>query len=81
MLGPVEWRRCGAMWRMRARSGHVSAKALKDALEDFYVRTPDERAKIRNHGAWLTDRYERIAIARKTGHSPRVVNSDQNQAA
>ena len=59
LLGSKEWNKCGAMWRMRARSGEASAKALRNATEDFFILTPDERNKIRSPGAWITDRYMR----------------------
>src|SRR5262249_54036492 len=59
LLGPKEWKQCGAMWRMRARSGVEHAKALRNAIEDFFNLTPAERSKIRNRAAWITDRYER----------------------
>jgi hypothetical protein len=59
LLGPKEWKMCGAMWRMRARSGEAGAKALRNATEDFFILTPAERNKIKNRGAWITDRYER----------------------
>jgi hypothetical protein len=59
LLGPREWKKCGAMWRMRARSGEASAKALKNATEDFFTLTPDERNRIKNRGAWITERYMR----------------------
>jgi hypothetical protein len=59
LLGEKEWKKCGVMWRMRARSGEASAKALRNATEDFFILTPDERHKIKNRGAWITDRYMR----------------------
>jgi hypothetical protein len=40
---------------MRARSG--DAKALRNATEDFFILTPDERNRIKNPGAWITDGY------------------------
>lgn len=49
----------GGMWRLRIRSGKDHRKALRNALEDFNVKTPDQRAKVHNRGAWLTDRFER----------------------
>src|SRR5262249_22048122 len=58
-LGPREWKQCGGMWRMRARSGVEHAKALRNATEDCFTLTPAERSKIRNRAAWITDRYER----------------------
>src|SRR5580765_8360693 len=49
----------GAIWRMRVRSGKKERKALRNAIEDFSARTPDQQAQIHNRAAWLTDRYER----------------------
>jgi hypothetical protein len=59
LLGPKEWKQCGAMWLNRARSGEESAIALRNATEDFFILTPDQRAEIDNLGAWITDRYMR----------------------
>jgi len=59
LLGPKEWKQCGAMWRMRARGGVEGAKALRNATEDFFILTPEQRSKIRNRASWITDRYER----------------------
>jgi hypothetical protein len=61
LLGPKEWKQCGAMWRMRARGSPEDALALRNAIEDFFVKTPEQRNEINNRGAWLTDRYERNA--------------------
>jgi helix-turn-helix protein len=58
-LLPTEWKQCGPMWHMRARSGEEHAKALRNAVEDFCAMTPDQRSGIRNRAAWMTDRYER----------------------
>jgi len=59
MLGEREMEKNGGMWRMRMRGGKDYCKALRNALEDFQVKTPDQQAKIQNRGAWLTDKYER----------------------
>lgn len=59
ILGPKEWKENGGMWQSRARSSEASAKALRNATEDFFILTPDERSKIRNRAAWTTDRYMR----------------------
>jgi hypothetical protein len=58
MLGPSEWKRNGAMWRMRAKSGSSHKRALTNSLEDYFVRPPAEQKKIKNRGAWLTTRFE-----------------------
>jgi hypothetical protein len=59
MLGDREMESNGGMWRMRMRSGKDYRKALRNALEDFQVKTPDQQGKIHNRGAWLTDRFQR----------------------
>lgn len=60
LLGPTEWKARGAMWRNRANcGGEVSAKALRNATEDFFILTPDQRSEIRNRDAWITDKYTR----------------------
>jgi len=59
MLRSHEWKNHGTMWRMRAKSGNEHKRALKNALDDYFARTPIERQKIKNRGAWLTDKYER----------------------
>jgi hypothetical protein len=58
MLGPSEWKKNGAMWRMRAKSGSSHKRALTNSLEDYFVRPPTEQKKIKNRGAWLTTRFE-----------------------
>jgi len=59
MLGKTEMKKNGGMWRLRMRCGKDDCKALRNALEDFQVKTPDQKAKIHNRAAWLTDKYER----------------------
>ena len=36
-----------------------SRRAIAYGIEDWKVRTPDQRRKIRNKGAWLIDRFKR----------------------
>ncbi len=59
MLGKTEMKKNGGMWRLRMRCGKDYCKALRNALEDFQVKTPGQQAKIHNRAAWLTDKYER----------------------
>src|SRR5580765_4804640 len=59
ILNTGEMESNGAIWRMRIRSGKKERKALRNAIEDFTARTPDQQAQIHNRAAWLTDRYER----------------------
>jgi hypothetical protein len=62
MLGEREMKSNGGMWRMRVRSGNDHRKALRNALEDFQVKTPDQKAKIHDRAAWLTDRFQRCLL-------------------
>jgi hypothetical protein len=78
LLGPKEWKQNGGIWRMRARSGEEHAKALRNAIEDFFTLTPAERSKIRNRAAWITDRYERGL--EKTGKCRAVTRQAQTQS-
>jgi Helix-turn-helix domain len=59
ILGPWEWKKNEGLWQDRAHSGEASAKALRNATEDFFILSPYERAQIRNRAAWITDRYVR----------------------
>ncbi len=54
MLGEVEWGKNSRMWTKRAKTDPI---ALGNALEDFAVRLPQERAKITHTGKWLTSRF------------------------
>jgi hypothetical protein len=56
MLGEQEWKKNFLMW---AKRGREHKRALSNALEDFFVRTPEQRNEIKSPAAWLTDRYER----------------------
>jgi hypothetical protein len=56
----------GGMWRTRMRSSEVSLRAIRNAIEDYKVRTPEQRAAIKNRGAWATDRYERNLVEIET---------------
>jgi Helix-turn-helix domain len=68
MLGDREMKSNGGMWRMRMRGGKDYRKALRNALEDFQVKTPDQQGKIHNRGAWLTDRFERCLAEIETAN-------------
>ena len=72
MLGPAEWKSNGAMWRMRDRSSVEDHRALADALEDYAAKTPEQKAKIRNLGAWLTQRYEALATQYKKAFQEKI---------
>ena len=77
VLGEVEMKKNGGMWRKRIRRGPAERRALRDTIEDYKLRTPDQRRRIRNHGAWFTDRYLRnlvkiTAAANRTGKTAKA---------
>ena len=49
----------GGMWRQRIRH---NKRAVAYAIEDWKLRTPDQRRAIRNVAAWLTDRHARALV-------------------
>ena len=55
----------GGMWRQRIRH---NKRAVAYAIEDWKLRTPDQRRAIRNVAAWLTDRHARalVEVQKKT---------------
>ena len=59
ILPKREMDQLAVLWAKRIR--HCS-KAVAFAIEDYKVRTPDQRRKIRNVGAWLTDRHARALV-------------------
>jgi hypothetical protein len=59
ILPPSEMLKNGGMWRKRIRH---NARAVSYAIEDWKVRTPDQRRTIKNIGAWLTDRHMRALL-------------------
>lgn len=48
----------GGNWRKRMRDKN-SLRALRNALEDFAARTPEQKESIKKKGAWLNDRFSR----------------------
>jgi len=62
ILGPAEMKKNGGMWRGRIRGGPSERRALRNTIEDFKLRTPDERQQIRKPAAWFTDRYMRNLV-------------------
>jgi hypothetical protein len=52
----------GGIWRTRIRGGKDEIRAIRHTIEDFNIRTPDQRAGIRNRGAWFNDRYLRNLV-------------------
>jgi hypothetical protein len=59
IAGDTEVRNNGGMWVKRIRH---CAKAVRYMIEDWKLRTPDQRRAIKNIGAWLTDRYRRALL-------------------
>jgi hypothetical protein len=62
ILGKNEMERNGGMWRKRIRGGAAERRALRNAIEDYKVITPDQRRAIRNVPAWFTVRYQRNLV-------------------
>jgi hypothetical protein len=69
VVGATEMKKNGGMWRMRIRRGAKERRALRNSIEDYKIRTPDQRAKIHDLPAWFTDRYQHnlIKIDRASG--------------
>jgi hypothetical protein len=59
ILPQKEMNELGGLWRRRIQH---CAKAVAFAIEDYQVRTPQQRGNIRNIGAWLTDRHARALL-------------------
>jgi hypothetical protein len=56
ILPSSEMLKNGGLWRQRVNE---CPQAVYFAIEDYKVRTPDQRNTIRNLPAWLTDRHKR----------------------
>lgn len=59
ILPPREMHQNGGMWRQRIRH---NSRAVAYAIEDWKLRTPDQRRAIKNAAAWLTDRHARALV-------------------
>lgn len=59
ILPPSEMLKNGGMWRQRIRH---NKRAVAFAVEDWKLRTPDQRRAIKNLPAWLTDRHSRALV-------------------
>jgi hypothetical protein len=71
IVGHAEMVKNGGMWRKRIRGGLSEIRALKHAIEDYKLRTPDQRFQIRDRPAWFTDRYTRNLVeAAHRKHAP-----------
>jgi hypothetical protein len=73
ILGEVEMKKTGGMWRKRIRRGPAERRALRNTIEDYKLRTPDQRHYIRNRAAWFTDRYQRNLVKVKAARADRPV--------
>jgi hypothetical protein len=62
ILGVAEMKKNGGMWRKRIRGGAAERRALRNTIEDYKLRTPDQRCEIVNLPAWFTDRYTRNLV-------------------
>jgi hypothetical protein len=62
ILGAVEMRENGGMWRNRIRHGPTERRALRHTIEDYKVRTPPQRTAIIDVRKWFTDRYQRNLV-------------------
>jgi hypothetical protein len=52
----------GGMWRTRIRGGPTERRALRNTIEEYKLKTPDQRRKIRMAPAWFTDQYMRNLV-------------------
>ena len=62
VLGESEMKKNGGMWRTRIRGGPTERRALRNTIEDYKLKTPDQRRKIRMVPAWFTDQYMRNLV-------------------
>jgi len=62
IVGHADIVKNGGMWRKRIRGGPAEIRALKHTIEDYKLRTPDQRFQIRDRPAWFTDRYLRNRV-------------------
>jgi hypothetical protein len=62
ILGIAEMQKNGGMWRNRIRRDPNGRRALLHTIEDYKVRTPQQRATIRHLPKWFTDRYLRNLV-------------------
>ena len=70
IVGPTDMQKNGGNWRNRIRHSALYRKALRHAVEDWKVRTPDQRSAIRNPAAWLTDRFMRAIVEIEKAQPP-----------
>jgi hypothetical protein len=56
ILPPSEMLKNGGGWRSWIRE---CKRAVQHAIEDWKVRTPEQRGAVKNRAAWLSDRYQR----------------------
>lgn len=57
ILPKEEMQQNGGAWRTRIRGQFENRRAVEYAIEDWKVRTPDQRREIRNLSAWFNRRY------------------------
>jgi hypothetical protein len=72
ILPPSEMIKNGGGWRTWIRE---CKRAVENAIEDWKLRTPDQRFAIKNRPGWLTDRYQRArAEIENKGMAQRAAN-------
>jgi hypothetical protein len=59
ILPRSEMLRNGGLWRQRIRN---NSRAVRYAIGDWKLRTPEQRRAIKNVAAWLTDRHARALV-------------------
>lgn len=59
ILPRSEMLRNGGLWRQHIRH---NSRAVRYAIEDWKLRTPEQRRAIKNVAAWLTDRHARALV-------------------
>ena len=79
IVGHAEMVKNGGMWRKRIRGGPAEIRALKHTIEDYKLRTPDQRFQIRDRPAWFTDRYLRNLV--EIDEAERAKNESKERSA
>ncbi|MFZ3375156.1 MAG: hypothetical protein WA183_06350 [Chthoniobacterales bacterium] len=62
VVGAEEIKKNGGMWRTRIRGGGNNIKALRYTIEDYRVKTPQQKSAVKNPAAWFTDHYVRKVV-------------------
>jgi hypothetical protein len=62
VVGTEEIKINGGMWVTRMRGGQWEIKALRNSIEDYWVKTPEQKSSIGNRSGWFTDHYLRNLV-------------------